>query len=232
MIFKTTEIRIPSIVPRVQLFHWIIPTLQPLTRSQFSPGFISFCSDWSRVILQLCLQIYHVNVNIGLHPRSFGMETFKLWLVAPGESDQELCLSGRRVWPKNPWADRHTILEQTCHHQRGSPGHILLSRLKKEILRKSILINYFKWSSSRPVFERQDKKNSCWVHLYIVISRFLNILILWCWGGGRWRWRGCFVILIFRLSSGCISHQENESERSTSLFFIVNKQLLSQVNKL
>ena len=146
VIFKTTEIRIPSIVPRVQLFHWIIPTLQPLTRSQFSPGFISFCSDWSRVILQLCLQIYHVNVNIGLHPRSFGMETLKLWLVAPGESDQELCLSGRRVWPKNPWADRHTILEQTCHHQRGSPGHILLSCLKKKILRKSILINYFKWS--------------------------------------------------------------------------------------
>ena len=161
------------------------------------------------------------------------METLKLWLVAPGESDQELCLSGRRVRPKNPRADRHTILEQTCHHQRGSPGHILLSRLKKEILRKSILINYFKWSSSRPVFERQDKKNSCWVHLYIVISRFLNILILWCRGGGRWRWKGCFVILIFRLSCGYISDQENESERSTSLFLLsIVKQLSRQENKL
>ena len=75
VIFKTTEIRIPSIVPRVQLFHWIIPTLQPLTRSQFSPGFISFCSDWSRVILQLCLQIYHVNVNIGLQGPSISRQS-------------------------------------------------------------------------------------------------------------------------------------------------------------
>ena len=45
-----------SITSSVQLFHWIIQTLQPLTRSQFSPGFISFGSDWSRVILQLCLK--------------------------------------------------------------------------------------------------------------------------------------------------------------------------------
>ena len=42
-----------------------------------------------------------------------------------GESDQKLCFSGRRVRPKNPGADRHEILWETCSQQWGRcPGRL------------------------------------------------------------------------------------------------------------
>ena len=61
-------------------------------------------------------------LSINIDSGSSGIQTSKIWLAPPGEGDQELCLSGRRVWPTDPWADWHKILKQTRNHHWGSPG--------------------------------------------------------------------------------------------------------------
>ena len=67
--------------------------------------------------------------------------------------------------------------------------------------------------------------NSCWVHLYLVVIGFLTILILWSRGD-------VFVIMIFRLSSGCVSYKEIESEKSTSLLLLsIYKSLAKKTNE-
>ena len=67
--------------------------------------------------------------------------------------------------------------------------------------------------------------NSCWVYLYLVVTRFLTILNLWSRGD-------VFVIMIFRLSSGCVSYKEIESEKSTSLLLLsIYKSLAKKTNE-